>query len=452
MPVRTVKQKDIPKLLSTVIRQADDRLGKMLSGDHQFVFGNRSVQCQPMDALRWFTEMVPESSRTLHIRNIMVNALSDSESIQGASAVVCAAALMELLQVTNQTELKTLHGDLKLISTLSRRCSSQDIIGVASRLDRDQLSSSIARAAILGCSSNASIQVDKSYKTEVRRVSGYKFPVTCPDVFLASSSQSGERQLEDPRVLSIDGIVENMSEIDGVVQGSYVSKTPLIIVARGYSADVQNTLGVNWHHGHLRVVPLIVPFDELGANLLNDISAVTLCDTISTFKGDTISSRKWEDLIGVDKARINFDLGVLVVQNKRSETSVKSQRKRLREARIESTSEIEASVFDRRLSCLMGEGVVITLGDDLKDLRGVYTDRINSHIRLFRAGSRSGVIDVRKASELPVSKKMSRVMARLALISETFPSTTLVAGIKSAISCASNMSKIGGIIYSDTRK
>lgn len=453
MTVRTVNQREIPKLVSNVAKTTGTSLVSMLKGDHKFFFGNREVQCQPIDALRWFTETIPDSSKTLHIRNIMVNAVNDSESIQGSSAVVCATALSTLLSLPQISVDRELFNDLKLISTLSRRSTSDRLLSIMKNLDRDDKSFSIVSAAILGCSSNAAIQVTKgSKKTNVKRVSGYKFPLTVPEAFVSATSSSVEKVLRSPRTLVIDGFVESVSEIDGVMRSSYESKTPLIIVARGFSPDVINTFGVNFSHGHLCVIPLIVPFDEVGVNQINDIGVILKSDIVSSTKGEIVSARKWEDLGCVEIARVNFSSGTLVVVDESLKSCVMMQRKAIRDLRKRADSESQKDLYDRRLSCLMGEGVVIDLGEDLKDLAGIYTDRLNSHIRNYRSGAKFGSIQISECFPHVKSPTTVKILKQLQTVSDAYTTLSLLVGIKNALTCAKQLGQIGGIIYNDKHR
>lgn len=227
MKVRTADQREVAKLVTLTSREASAALESMFEGRHQFCLQGTSLKAQPIDALRWFTELIPGSSKTLHIRNIMVNALSDSESIQGASAVVCAAALSSLLRLPHTgglDSLKRAQEDIRLISQLSRRSTSSNLFSIIECLDSDPTSSKATISALKKCSPSASLSVLKEgQQTLVRNTRGYKFPSTCPELFVSSSGARGDISLDSARVFVIDGTIEEMSEIDGIVAKSYES-------------------------------------------------------------------------------------------------------------------------------------------------------------------------------------------------------------------------------------
>lgn len=452
MTVRTVSQRDIPKLVSGVVSSTRSAIESMSKGKHQFSFGNRAVQCQPIDAVRWITETIPDSPRSLHIRNIMVNAVSDSEAFQGSSAVVCAMALSSVLRVPRSKEsLDQARRDLSIISECSRRASSAQILESMSYLDKDSVSYGIARTAISSCSSNASIQVTKrSLRTLVKSVMGYKFHIQVPEHFISSLGLQSSRSVTNARSIVIDGFIESMSEIDGIVQSSYETRTPLIIIARGFAPDVSHTLAVNYANGHLVVIPLVVPFDELGVNIINDLAVVLKANIVSSTKGELISSRKWEELAPISEVCVGLSNGSITVLDDSNKESVAAQRKFLRVQRKEAESDSVRELYDKRLSCLMGEGIVVELGEDLGDLVGLYTDRVNSHIRNYRSGAKWGVIDVRCCTGVKSSITVE-VLKRLSGVSNVYTTKSLLVGMQCALTCASQIGQIGGIIYNDRR-
>ena len=454
MKVRTADQREVAKLVTLTSREVSAALESMFEGRHQFCLQGTSLKAQPIDALRWFTELIPGSSKTMLIRNIMVNALSDSESIQGASAVVCAAALSSLLRsphIGGLDLLKRAQEDIRLISQLSRRSTSSNLFSIIECLDNDPTSSKATIAALKKCSPSASISVIKEgQQSLVRNTRGYKFPSTCPELFVSSSGARGDISLEGARVFVIDGTIEEMSEIDGVVAKSYESKTPLLIVARGFSSDVINTLGINFLHGHLKVVPVVVSYDVLGANLINDICVVCSSDLVSSFKGDLISTKKWEEIRAVDSVKVHTDRGAMTIFSRSGKQRVQTHKISLGKKITQASNSLETSVLEKRLSCLSGDGVEIVLGSDLQERRGIYADRIGSHVRNFRSGAKWGTIDLKDAAAASqLSGPVRDSIKMLRYVSPEFASSSLIIGIRSAVSCAKSLRSLGGIICSD---
>lgn len=440
----------LQKSVDSFLRSLSSDLSKMLDGNHTFVFGNRSTVCQPIDVVRWLSEIHPGSSEGLHIRNIILSCLSDSEAAQGGSAVVCAASLSSNLgnrMLSGGVTHEELEKDLRVLSSFSRRCSSENIKNLLSQLDNDSRSLKLAISAIDSCSSNSIIQVSSSGKsTQILKTLSYKFSIQSPETFCSSSSNTSYI-IRSPRVLSVDGFIESMSEIDGMVQESFASKTPLIIFARGFSDDVQNTLGVNCSHGHLKVVPVVVPYDYIGANLINDITVVCGADMVSTMKGEIISSRKWSDLLCIDSIDIDFSTGFCKIENEFTKNSVKIHRRNLRKKRQECTSPQELEIIDTRISSILGEGSCINLGEDLGDLKGIYRDRIGTHIRSYKSASKFGTVDLERDFTSLKTQFVRNSIKKLLETSKSYTSSSLIIGIRNSYSCINQINKIGGVIF-----
>lgn len=419
-------------------------LSRMIKGDHFFLFSNRSTVCQPIDIIRWMSEINPRSLNELHIRNIILNSLIDSDAALGGSALVCGLSIASSLNIFESKD--DIESDLKLLSTFSRRSSSEDISNFLLKINRDSNSYKIAHDSIRSCSSNAIVQISENKEnTFISKTTGYKFPIQNSEVFCSSSGLS-KIKINSPVVLVIDGFIESIAEIDGLVQESFSKKCPMIIFSRGFSDDVQNTLGVNYSHGHLRIIPITVPYDSVGSNLINDITVVCGADLVSSLKGELVSSRQWSDLIPIDSIEIDPTHKSCYIENKLTENSIKIHRRNLRKKRSESSSLQEIEIIDQRLSCVSGDGVCINLGEDLGDLRGIYRDRISTHIRAYKSSSKFGIIDVSKCISSMKTVFVRESLKKVLEASNFYTSISLILGIRNAYNCVSNIRKIGGIV------
>lgn len=456
MTVRTIKRNSIDSKLRQLTDAIQRKMDDVVSQKHHFSFGNRTSQVQPIDMIRWASEMTSVTSESKHLKNIILSALSDAENTQGSSAVVCMMALGHLLRRPSSIWSPTLSNEIEneiktLLSLHTRRCSSTEVFQILSKFDRDPRSFGIAKKAIKMSGANSTIQVIvEGNFTEIKTVQGHKFPVDFPDIFLSAGGiTSSEKKFDECKVMAIDGIVESISEINGIIHESYEKNIPVLIAARGFDKDVLNTLGVNFYHSRLRVIPVIVPYDATGANMINDICVVSGCDLVSALKGDLISSKKWEDLGKVDGVRVLFSKSNIVLINSATRSSIERHRRNLRKMKIETMDTIKSEVIEKRLTCLMGTGTIISLGDDLEDLKGLYTDRINCHIRSFKSASKFGIVDLSALLEDVRSPELRKIILSLKSLSQFFLTGQLLSGIKHAISCEKSLRSIGGMICND---
>jgi hypothetical protein len=224
----------------------------------------------------------------------------------------------------------------------------------------------------------------------------------------------------------------------------------MILVARGFNDDVQNTLGVNFSTGNLSVIPLVVPYDEFGANLVNDIAVVSGTDLVNSLKGDIISAVMWDDIVEVSNASVNPATMKLKINNNKTLESVRLHRKFLKDKQKNQPPHLcNADIFDRRLACLMGEGVIITLGRDLGDQWGITKDRISSHLKIFRDASRFGIIDLDDAIPIIKNSTIKKSLETIKNTSNIVISRALLVGIKVGIDSSKIISRVGGIVYVD---
>lgn len=435
----------VTSLVTQVIRDTIKSLDGLATKEHIFVFSNRTLVAQPVDIVRWLSEHMPTASDVLHVRNVLINAVAAAESRQAGSGYIALVTALEILSSRDQDVLdkkidRISHITKKTLEK-SKRASVSEAHEILHSYDEEHATYQLAKNAIADCSSNAVLSIDiQGPKTEIKEISGHVFPCHLPETFLASAKFLGRRPVNDPRVIVIDGMVERMSEIENIIGGSHASREPLVLFARGYAPEVQHTLARNYSTGHLLAFPLVVPYDELGANLLGDISIVCNADPVSSFKGDLISSRQWKDLRSVE--HIVIDSASVTLTNKNTAGAVRSHRKHLGEKR-KTCSQFEHEIIDRRLQCLMGRGATISIGADAANLSGVYKDRISSHVRMFRSIGRHGIVKKEDMQVLLELKQYKRFMSRFDIIS----AAALAVGIKSGIACAKSVCGLGGVIH-----
>ena len=426
---------------------------RMLSGKHTFYFGNRAIVAQPVDIIRWLSDHIPYDRQKLHIRNMLLNGVAAAEARAAGSGIISLVVACEIIHhrgvYSGSHVIESIKNHALSILRQSHRCSSKEAYAIIKKYDCENASSSLALKALQTCSSNAALSIEHDgEKTGLDIIDGHTFPSSVPPIFQAAAQMSNKKTLKSPRVLIIDGIVERMSEIDGIIRGSHVSKTPVVIFARGFQDDAQNTLGKNYALAGLQVIPLIVPFDELGANLLNDIAVVTGADMISSFKGEVVSSRCWSDLKTIDIA--NISQGKISIVENGCASRVHRQRRMLRLKRQECSS-MEVEIIDKRLKCLMGSGVSLTIGNDTGNLFGIYKDRIGSHVRLFKSCANHGIVDLNISTSLPAHECAisSDIFNTLSKRTDLVPADALAVGVKAGIAIALGLASIGDLVYVD---
>lgn len=221
---------------------------------------------------------------------------------------------------------------------------------------------------------------DQTIPVVERRI-GYTFPIGTHKLF--------HGHFREPRVVVIDGFIESVAEVTTLLESSHQSKEAMIMFHRGMHDDVTNTLVVNWQRGTLRCVPVHVPFDLDGINLLNDIAVAAGTDVISSLKGQLISTIDYLDLPFVNE--VFCCAQQTSVLNPLSRPAVAAHVQHLLRKRSE-VDEGLFEVYDKRIKALSPDLVVFKLpkGIDLRQRR----QRVDRFLRAYKCLVDHGTIVV----------------------------------------------------------
>lgn len=168
-------------------------------------------------------------------------------------------------------------------------------------------------------------------------------------------------RLDGPKVVCIDGYVEQVSELHYVLEAASDTKESVLLFVRGLSDDVLHTLRVNYDRGSLRVVPVIVRFELEGINTLNDICVVAGADLVSSNKGDLISAIQLGAAPIIESIVIGKEQ--IIILNGRTHRAVRDHVAHLREKRTTVIDDV-AEMLDARIRSLSPNQVVIRIPDD----------------------------------------------------------------------------------------
>lgn len=188
--------------------------------------------------------------------------------------------------------------------------------------------------------SNTIFQIKKSNTTKmyVEYVEGHRFDINC--LF----ELKGTFRLENPKVICVDGYIENVGEIHRILHDAFESKTDCVLACRGMSDDVRHTLKVNFDRNTLRVIPYVVPFDLDACNTLVDIAVSTGNDVVSSLKGQLISSINISEIRSSNTCECST--GHVVIFDKNNKISIDKHVKNLSK-KLEEQPELEKHLLHR---------------------------------------------------------------------------------------------------------
>ena len=236
---------------------------------------------------------------------------------------------------------------------------------------------------LAGMEGNIQIEDGESddYSVELRY--GYHFPAKIYKAFL---SAFGAWLQFNCKIFLVDGVIEKVSELDGILRKCFETKIPMIIVAQGFGEDVLSTIKTNNDRKNFNVFPVVIGTDLDSLNVLNDISAVTGCKVLSTLTGDMLIYAKYDDLPLVDMIKCT-DNGMLI-QNNKNRSAVGVQIQSLLEKRKDQNDRGVLDIttlFDKRISNLLAHTVIIRL-PNLNKVENEYTRaKIDSTLRTVKS-------------------------------------------------------------------
>ena len=199
------------------------------------------------------------------------------------------------------------------------------------------------------------VMVEKTHaRPSVELIRGYTFE-QAPAWALSA-------RFEKPKVVCIDGYIEQVSELHHLLEVAAETKESVLLFIRGMSDDVKHTLKVNYDRGSLRVIPIIIKFDIEGINAINDIAIATGAELVSSSKGDLVSNIKLSESPHVDEVVVHMTK--VMVVNTRSRRAVESHVAFLRKKRLDEKIDDVACLFDVRIKSLSPNHVVVRLPDD----------------------------------------------------------------------------------------
>lgn len=328
--------------------------------------GDSSTTFTESECIRAVSETLEESS----VRNLLLNCMVNAEQLSPGSSYVT------LSLIANDNAVSAVQGKRFSIDDIEK--SLNKIIGP------DATSIVIEAVKIAGRKGKILLQNNSSQVTEISY--GTQICKWKPESSYFSSINQSKVSVQNCRVVFIDGIIESVAECHRLFQSSYEERIPLVIFARGFAEEVVATASVNMQRQTAQVIPVLIPFDEVGVNGMGDLASCFNSDVISSDKGQLIS---------------NIDIKLCATANRIScshvGTEIEFKDNRVNDvvknltSRLNKESDHQSDLIRRRLEYLGSGAVTIKVGSEKKTLRNVHQDRIDFGIRYVRSCMIHGV-------------------------------------------------------------
>lgn len=356
------------------------------------------------DCLRITSQVLTPSP----LKNMLMKCMVDAESASAGGSFIMLKFLSSKDKSKNQSKnrrFSLLELEKSLINTSDRK------------------SAKIAIESIKRAGRDGKIVLDKAESTKSEIIFGSQQCAWHPSLDFFKSLKSDRVSVNYPKLIFIDGIVESVAECHKIFQDSNESLTPYLVFARGFSGDIITTSVVNFQRNTAQVIPIEVPYDEVGCNALVDLATGFGSDVVSSLKGELISSLDLSRCPKIEKATafINFVELESLTNNMSHVVSRLSEK-------MKTASLAEEEILRKRISSLGAGTLTIRVGKENKSLSGTSRDRIDYCIRYSMAALKSGVSS---------------------FFNELYPASSIESGKRASDSFLQVLSKNGAILAED---
>jgi len=440
-----IESHDIDASIDIFFKRLGICLDALLSNRLGLNYNNDYTKACLFDIATIISEIKIDDKVQLTIRNILLNAVLNSEKKAIGSGLVTALAFLEahtnknydydyntLVQNTKQTNLKI----------------ANSIIRNALPFDNKIYHMLLEACGIAGHNGRIYVNTAPKDRTYIELTSGYKFDIKIDKAFFHAASIAKWNR-SNVKVFIIDGIIESISEVNHIFEALAESKEPGVIFARGYHNDILSTCAINLKRGSLDVVPVAVPFDLKGMNMLKDIAVVCNSDVVSSLKGELISSINVDDIPTIDMVLCDDTSVILECSSSRRATSLhlRSLRKK-----IETEKNVDKiNLLNDRVKSISSNCVEISFGSEYKDNLKLAIHKFESGIRMMSEISRFGILELDNCIH-DLGKDSIPYNIFKKLINTSFlhiPAPMGIDGLLSGLEAYNSVSSIGAFIIID---
>lgn len=324
---------------------------------------------QESECLRAVSETIGESAT----RNLLLKCMVDAESRSPGSSFVMLHHLSGRSISDESRGMRFCFDDLKA--------------GLLKLTDKDTAEICVEVTKLAGRRGKIFLDPSASSYTEISY--GAQICKWKPAESFFMSIGSNRLSVQNCRVVFIDGIIESVSEAHRIFHDSYESKTPIVVFARGFSEEVVATASVNFQRQTAQVIPILIPFDEVGVNGFGDLAGCFGCEVISSDKGQLISNIDIKSFPVAERITCN-SVGTEIEYSK---NQVEKVIERLIK-KLDSVSSAQSDLIKRRIDFLGSGLITVKIGNEKKSLSGIQRDRVNFGLRYVKHCMSHGIVKI----------------------------------------------------------
>jgi len=311
----------------------------------------------------------------------------------------------------------------------------------------DKIASIILEAFLLaGIEGKIILEKTKFPQTVIELIVGNNFKIKTPSIFYDATNKWKHKNV---RCLLIDGIIEQVSEIHGLLEKAAETKDPIVFLCRGYGDEVLSTLHVNRVRNTLNIMPLLISPALDGINTLNDLAAVCGCDVVSSLKGQFISTVQYDDLCIVDSVICNKNN--IIITNTGTENAIFQHLNELIQKKNQQTGLDVRQLYDERIKTLAATYVTVSIPDGSKTSLDEMFEKLELGIRVLRSIISRGSVNINDIiNNLNESNLNMHIVNTLKKLNNTtMPTNVLLAALEFGVTNALLMTQSAGALICD---
>lgn len=273
---------------------------------------------------------------------------------------------------------------------------------------------------------------------------GYHFNGSIFPVFFKNGIKIVE--LNDFKVVMIDGIIESSSEIFNILNFSFETKIPILLIAQKFSEEVLNIIAANFVRNNVPIYPVELETSIYTLNQITDLSVI--CDSlpISVLSGESLITKNIKDLPSVDKCILTSNN--FIIENKKTNSAVENHIRFLIKRKQEKSEEYKTieiddynKLYDKRVEKLLNSVVEIQIpktwpSSKISEFSSFFDNVLRTTKNYYSYGlANQKLLDLIKSLPLDTS-----------LISDQELLLQIIYGVKFATSFSETLSKVNSVI------
>ena len=271
--------------------------------------------------------------------------------------------------------------------------SSQDIahVGTISAGD-EEIGNKIAEAMeIVGRDGVITVEESQAFGIDISTVQGLQFNNGYLSPYFTTDTERMVAELENPLILIVDGALDNVESVMGVVEGAIQNSRSLFIIANSVSDEVLNIFVVNKLRGVITSAIVKSPsFGDRRSDELQDIATVVGANVVGTpvlpIKDATINDCGSARSVKIDANK------TIIVDGSGNEDAINERKNYLKTRIKETKSEFEQDKYKERLAKLAGGVAVIKVGAATESELVEKRFRVEDALMATRAAVDEGIV------------------------------------------------------------